>query len=139
LAYIGSVLDIRKLLIKKYLFFIIPIVILVLSNLFYIDIFGARGGVNKSNCEDEQIIKRNLIHGIVTRKFVNKRGLEYFTYAQGKDTLISEFALLSEEFFHFLKVGDTISKEKGSLEFKVRRSRIDTSYQIDFDCNEGLL
>ncbi|MCJ8167166.1 hypothetical protein MKJ04_20160 [Pontibacter sp. E15-1] len=90
--------------------------------------------VNKDNCEEEQKLQREFINGVVTDKFEDSRGIRYFRYYNGQDTLLSHWALLKPTFYNYLEVGDSVVKKEGSLIFQIKRGSIDTTQVIDFEC-----
>ncbi|MBK0403926.1 hypothetical protein I5M27_13100 [Adhaeribacter sp. BT258] len=138
-------MDIKKWFKGKYLFFTIPTIIwvggVIVLSIFKIDIGNTESRINKKNCEDEKKLKAERIQGVVTSKFADERGVKFFKYVSGSDTLISQWALLNPKTYNFLQVGDSILKENGSLEFKINRTALNTTfiYYIDWDCNEALL
>jgi hypothetical protein len=127
---------------KKRLFIAVPFllvfVVWAILSILKIDAFKVKERINSKNCEDEQFVKNKLISGKVIEKFADKRKINYFRYVQANDTLTSEWALLNDKTYNLLRVGDSIQKEKGSLEFKILKSEIDSTYIyfIDWDCDQ---
>lgn len=124
----------KKLISNKW--FLIILVAWVLVYFFVLPrVINVKDIVNKQNCEDELRIKGVELNGLVTAKFKDNRGLQFFKYFNGQDTLVSEWGLLNDDFYNNIEVGDSIRKGSGSLLFQVKGNGKDTTQVIDWDCN----
>lgn len=127
-------MNLKKLFSNKW--FLLILVVWVLVAVFVLPrVINVKEKINEENCADEIRIKGVEMRGVVTSKFEDNRGIRFFKYYNGQDTLVSEWGLLTEGFYINLEVGDTISKDIGSLLFRVKGISKDTTQIIDWDCN----
>jgi len=90
----------------------------------------------KKQCEGRDEIIRLDVDGIITSKYRDKRNLRHFRYLAGGDTVDSDiFVVEGSDFYNYLKEGDSIKKESGTLLFKVTRFGHDTVHTLRYGCD----
>jgi hypothetical protein len=133
-------MGIKKILTNK-VFLVITLIVFVTSvilGLYDVEFNYVMKRMNSKACEEEALIKSIPIKGAVVEKFEDKRKLNFFKYSDGKQTYTSYLGLVSNDFYDYIEVGDSLNKNINSLELKVWNAEKDTIYSIDFGCNDKL-
>ena len=109
---------------KKLILFVILLVILTLG--VYIMILYNQSVNELTNNDSTDYYKRKDFKGLVIDKFIDKyqhnRKTIIIKEKNDKDTLI--FSFVMGNVFEFIKEGDSLSKNKGSLDLKFKKKRL---------------
>ncbi len=129
-------MKVEKMLESRFFRFIIPGIIFFIVWLIYRENFSdLNSTVNSLNCKTKEKILSMNIQGVISSKYNDKRGLRYFMYYNGKDTLACDiFVVEASDFYEYLNLGDSISKGVGSLDFKVNRMVKDSIHVLNYEC-----
>lgn len=126
-------LGINKFIMKIKLIIFIIVIIILLMMLFLKKGFS-------SNEEVYSSIKNNItsttFQGVVTRKFFDKEnhGRETVVLAtQNGSKILTDFVYEQKGTFEFIRTGDSLIKEKGTLKFNLKRKDLDTIIQLKLD------
>ncbi len=133
-------MEIKKLLTNKIIWGIAVIVVatILILRLFDFKLNTDKNRMNMKACQEEALFRATPMKGTVTEKFEDQRKLKFFRYSDGKQVRISISGLGSDEFYNYIKVGDSLSKDINSLELKVWNAQKDTVYTIDTGCDNNL-
>ncbi len=120
----------RKLLI---LFFTIIIVTVIVSVGFKIfDMFSSEVKKMTSNSEKNYILKEEY-SGTVTKKYVDSLQHNYRTIIvkekKGNKKVLFDF--VKNDVYKFIKEGDSLFKNKGSLDLNLKRNDLDTIIHME--------
>jgi hypothetical protein len=111
--------------------------------MIYILLFGSpfnfivENEIKKANCLDRQNALEESIEGVVINKFRDKESHMWKTIEYSHKTKSSKSLILMNDrsgAYDFILPGDSILKNRNSLEFKITRSGVVTIYQLDFEC-----
>lgn len=113
---------------KKNFIYIIQIIFIVLF--IFVWFYGPT-----ANCSNENHFRKQFIEGRVVNKFLNEKEHLYPTLNM-TGTLRNYSFLDKSRFYNFVEIGDSLIKEKGSLDIRLIRSNLDTIITIDYGCEK---
>jgi hypothetical protein len=113
---------------------IVLFLLTVLGWYFELDFFNMDNHFNKINCNDEEAVRIQQIKGVVIKKYKGSNDRAFVVYIQRNDTLTTDRGM-ADQYYDDVWVGDSITKEKGSLAFTISRMGFNKSVEVDYDCN----
>ncbi len=114
---------------KKHLFIIAQVVFVIL---FFALWFLAPSG----NCEAENSLKKEKFNGNVVKKYIDREQHLYPTLKLANYNRIVVVDYDKSGFYPFVQIGDSLIKEKGSLDIRLIRNELDTVFTIDYGCED---
>jgi len=128
------------ILTNKFLRLFVPALIVFLIWFFLKDNFSsANSTIASMQCETQREILKENLNAVVVMNYrdSNNRDVRTLKCWSGYDTLISKmFYYETSDFFNYLKPGDHVKKEAGSLKLRVSRDNKDTIHFLKYDCKE---
>lgn len=128
---------------RKYFFLLGLLNILsrvVLLILFIVFVVGSIKEDNAALCNSYKDFKSDTYDYLVVNKYIDSNQHSYQTlvlqYKDGYQFKNTEFDFDKSNLFNFLSVGDSIKKEKGSAIVRVINKEVDTTFKVDFGCDE---
>lgn len=115
---------------KKYLIYIIQALFPVLFLLAWL--YAPSG-----NCSAKDSFKKIILTGKVLDRFIDSKSHSYPTLQisnYNKKLVIHEYD--KSGFYDFVEIGDSLIKEKGSLDIRLIRNELDTVFTIDYGCEK---
>lgn len=94
-------------------------------------VFGPTG-----QCENEKNVNNMKFEGKVLKKYLDKKehlNPVLITNDQPYKLIIQ---IDISRFYEFVEVGDSLKKEKGSLDIRLIRTGLDTVFTIDYGCEK---
>ena len=88
-----------------------------------------------NECGSETKFRELHFDNTLQGKYIDKSQHNYQTIEIG-DRKIYVMHYEKSNFYDFIEIGDSLYKPNGSLKMKVVRLDFDTSFVIDFGCNE---
>ena len=91
-------------------------------------------------CNSYKDLKNDTYDYVVINKYIDSNQHSYPTlvlqYKDGYQFKNTDFDFDKSNLFNFLSVGDSIKKEKGSAIIRVINRKVDTTFKVDFGCDE---
>ena len=126
----------RKLLILIFTIIIISVIVSIGFKIF--DMFSSDVKKMTNNREKDYILKEEY-SGIVTKKYVDSLQHNYKTIIvkdeKSNKKLLFDFVL--NDVYQFIKEGDSLSKNKGSLDLNLKRNDLDTIIHMEIYNRQG--
>jgi hypothetical protein len=133
-----SLVKLDNVLMNRFLKAIVPSFIVFLFWLFFKDrLSSVDSTINKMQCATEKEVMQESLNGVVVTSYrdAKNRDVRTLNYLSDADTLVSKiFYYETGDVFNYLKSGDSVRKESGSLEFTITRNGADTTYVLKYAC-----
>lgn len=90
-------------------------------------------------CKVEERARNERLNGVISEKFRDNKNHNYETLKieYMDSTYLSNILVLDNSgLFEYIKKGDSISKEKGGLDFYVSRNGFTNLFELSYDCKK---
>lgn len=108
--------------------------------LFIVFVAGTIKDDNAALCNSYKDFKSDTYDYLVINKYIDSNEHSYPTlvlqYKDGYQFKNTDLDFDKSNLFNFLSVGDSIKKEKGSAIVRVINRKVDTTFKVDFGCDE---
>ena len=108
--------------------------------LFIVFVAGTIKEDNAALCNSYEDFKSDTYDYLVINKYIDSNQHSYPTlvlqYKDGYQFKNTDFDFDKSNLFNFLSVGDSIKKEKGAAIIRVINRKVDTTFKVDFGCDE---
>lgn len=129
-------MKIEEILTNKFLRFVIPGIIFFFGwNIYRNNFSRLDSTVKRINCEKTDRFRGLGINGIISTLYKDERKLRRVKITTKTGIIDNDiFFVEGSDFYDYLKEGDSVNKEIGSLELKVRRAGKDTVHVLYYGC-----